>query len=499
MANDNPASLDLPAPGTAGANAPVFTVTEIAAAVKRTVEETFGRVRIRGEICEFKIAASGHAYLRLKDTGAILDAVMWRGTVQKLGLKPEDGMEVIATGRVTTYANRSSYQLIIDTIELAGQGALLKLIEERKKRLAAEGLFDEARKRPIPFLPDIIGVVTSPTGAVIRDILHRLAERFPRHVLIWPVPVQGEGAAEKIAAAIDGFNALTVMSAVPRPDLLIVARGGGSLEDLMAFNEEVVVRAAAHSSIPLISAVGHETDTTLIDYASDRRAPTPTAAAEIAVPVRLDLVATVADRGHRLLAGIGRAVAEREEKVRNCGRLLGDPNRLLESPTQALDRCGERLNSALSIYLEQENNKLAERAGGLRKATIETLLRHAEAGLDNVRKRFAREFERAIADCARELAALGQRFESVSYVNALKRGYAVVRDAAGQTIQSAAAAAPGTRVAIEFADGSVPATLDARGGVVREPAPSPALAKPKPAARKPAGSGSEGGSQGSLL
>jgi len=494
MANENSASLDLPVPG---ANAPVFTVTEIAAAVKRTVEETFGRVRVRGEICEFKLAASGHAYLRLKDTGAILDAVIWRGTVQRLGLKPEEGMEVIATGRVTTYPGRSSYQLIIDSIELAGQGALLKLIEERKRRLAAEGLFDEAKKRAIPFLPDIIGVVTSPTGAVIRDILHRLAERFPRHVLIWPVPVQGDGAAERIAAAINGFNALTVMSAVPRPDLLIVARGGGSLEDLMPFNEEVVVRAAAASAIPLISAVGHETDTTLIDYASDRRAPTPTAAAEMAVPVRRDLIETVSDRSHRMLAGMGRFLAEREDKVRNCGRLLGDPNRLIEGPTQALDRCGERLTSALSIYLEQENKKLAGKAGGLRKATIDTLLRHADTNLDGVRKRFAREFDRAIADCGRELLILGQRFESVSYVNVLKRGYAVIRDAAGQTIQSAAAAVPGSRVAIEFGDGAVAARIG-------DGAPSAVPSKPKPGSGKPAGkaggrSGSGSGNQGSLL
>ena len=245
--------FDLPAPS---GNAPVFTVTEIAAAVKHTVEETFGRVRVRGEISGFKLAPSGHAYLRLKDSDAVLDAVMWRGTMGKIAIKPEDGMEVIATGRLTTYAGKSSYQLVIESVELAGQGALLKLIEERKKRLAAEGLFDPEKKRPIPFLPDVIGVVTSPTGAVIRDILHRLADRFPRHVLIWPVPVQGEGAAEKIAGAINGFNALSVMSVVPRPDLIIVARGGGSLEDLMPFNEEIVVRAAAGSAIPLISAVG---------------------------------------------------------------------------------------------------------------------------------------------------------------------------------------------------------------------------------------------------
>jgi exodeoxyribonuclease VII large subunit len=495
MTNESIASLDLTVPG---ANAPVFTVTEIAAAVKRTVEETFGRVRVRGEICEFKIAASGHAYLRLKDTGAILDAVMWRGTVQRLGLKPEEGMEVIATGRVTTYPGRSSYQLIIDSIELAGQGALLKLIEERKKRLAGEGLFDEARKRPIPFLPDIIGVVTSPTGAVIRDILHRLAERFPRHVLIWPVPVQGEGAAEKIAAAIDGFNALTVMSAVPRPDLLIVARGGGSLEDLMAFNEEVVVRAAAHSGIPLISAVGHETDTTLIDYASDRRAPTPTAAAEMAVPVRRDLIETVSDRSHRMLAGMGRFLTEREDKVRNCGRLLGDPGRLLEGPTQALDRCGERLRSALSLYIKQEQTKLAHATGGLRVSTIRARVGECEAKLKEETRALRGVGERLLEGPERALQLAAKLLHNLSYKSALERGYAVIRDAAGQTIQSAAATVPGSRVAIEFADGAVPATL---GGapVAAAPASISGAKTRKPGGDSGSSSGPSSGTQGSLL
>lgn len=262
-------------------NLPVLTVSELSFALKRTVEEAFGRVRVRGEISSFKRAASGHLYFSLKDADALIDAVVWRGTAGGFALRPEDGMEVIATGRLTTYPGRSRYQIVIESLELAGQGALLKLIEERRKKLEAEGLFDPARKRPLPYLPEVIGVVTSPTGAVIRDILHRLADRFPRHVLIWPVLVQGEGAAQQIAAAIAGFNRLAPGGAVPRPDLLIVARGGGSLEDLMAFNEEIVVRAAAASEIPLIAAVGHETDTTLIDFAADRRAPTPTAAAEM--------------------------------------------------------------------------------------------------------------------------------------------------------------------------------------------------------------------------
>lgn len=247
-------------------NVAEFTVTELSQALKRTVEENFSWVRVRGEVSGFKRAASGHLYMTLKDENAVLDAVCWKGVAARLGIAPEDGLEIIATGKLTTYPGRSKYQIVIDSMELAGEGALLKLLEDRRKKLAAEGLFDESRKRPLPFLPEVIGVVTSPTGAVIRDILHRLRDRFPRHVLVWPVLVQGKGAAEQVAAAIKGFNAIRSGGAVPRPDLLIVARGGGSLEDLWAFNEEIVVRAAAASEIPLISAVGHETDTTLIDF-----------------------------------------------------------------------------------------------------------------------------------------------------------------------------------------------------------------------------------------
>src|SRR5690606_5533787 len=282
----------LPAPGH---NAGELTVSELSQAIKRTLEDRFERVRVRGEISGFKRAASGHLYLCLKDADAALDAVCWKGTAARLGIRPEDGMEVIATGRVTTFPGRSKYQLVIDSLELAGEGALLKLLEDRRRKLAEEGLFDESRKRPLPYLPEVIGVVTSPSGAVIRDILHRLADRFPRRVLVWPVLVQGQGAAAPVAAAIRGFNALEPGGRAAPPDLLIVARGGGSIEDLWAFNEEIVVRAAAESGIPLISAVGHETDTTLIDFAADRRAPTPTAAAEMAVPVRAELALHLKD------------------------------------------------------------------------------------------------------------------------------------------------------------------------------------------------------------
>ena len=310
---------DLPSRDTPGDNLPVLGVTEISRLVKRTIEGRFERVRVRGEISGFKRAASGHLYMALKDESAVLDGVCWRGTAGRLALKPEDGMEVVATGRLTAYPGRSKYQMVIESLELAGAGALLKLLEERREKLAAEGLFDAERKKPIPFLPEVIGVVTSPTGAVIRDILHRLADRFPRHVLVWPVLVQGDGAAAQVAKAIEGFNALASSGSVPRPDLLIVARGGGSLEDLWAFNEDVVVRAAAASEIPLISAVGHETDTTLIDHAADRRAPTPTAAAEMAVPVRGDLLAETMALGGRLLTGLTRMVGEESDARRGLG------------------------------------------------------------------------------------------------------------------------------------------------------------------------------------
>src|SRR5215470_189582 len=328
-------------------NLPEYSVSEISQAVKRTLEGAFERVRVRCEISGFKRAASGHLYFALKDEEAKLDAVCWRLSAGRLAVTPEDGLEVIAVGRVSSYPGRSSYQLVVESLELAGEGALLKLLEERRKKLAAEGLFDAARKRQIPFLPEVIGVITSPTGAVIRDILHRLEDRFPRRVLLWPVLVQGEGAKEQIAAAIRGFNAILPGGPVPRPHLLIVARGGGSLEDLWAFNEEIVVRAAAASTIPLISAVGHETDTTLIDFASDRRAPTPTAAAEMAVPVRADLVSQTLDFGKRSLACLNRFLREANVALTGLGRGLGDPLRLIEERQQRVDVSGERLARAM--------------------------------------------------------------------------------------------------------------------------------------------------------
>src|SRR5262250_294560 len=324
-------------------NIPEWTVSELSAALKKTVEDAFGYVRVRGEISGYRgPQASGHCYFALKDEGAKIEAVIWRTAFARMRVKPEEGLEVFVTGRLTTYPGRSKYQIVIETLEPAGVGALMALLEERKKKLAAEGLFDEARKQLLPYLPDVIGVVTSPSGAVIRDILHRLGDRFPRRVLVWPVAVQGEGAAAQIATAIQGFNRLQATGPVPRPDLIIVARGGGSLEDLMPFNEEIVVRATAASAIPLISAVGHETDTTLIDHASDRRAPTPTAAAEMAVPVRLDLIAELGGKTARLSAGLVRLFHERRLHLVGLARGLPDPQDLIGAAAQRLDDRAER-------------------------------------------------------------------------------------------------------------------------------------------------------------
>src|ERR1700736_5643075 len=325
-------------------NIPEWTVSELSAALKRTVEDTYGHVRVRGEISGYRGPhGSGHVYFALKDEGARIDAVIWKSTFGRMRIRPEDGLEVIATGRLTTFPGRSTYQIVIESLEPAGLGALMALLEQRKQKLAAEGLFDEARKQLLPYLPDVIGVVTSPTGAVIRDILHRLADRFPRHVLVWPVRVQGDGAADEIAAAIDGFNALPEAGAIPRPDLLIVARGGGSIEDLWSFNEEIVVRAAADSMIPLISAVGHETDVTLIDFVSDRRAPTPTAAAEIAVPVRAELIARIDGLARRAFACWSRGQEHRRTELRAAARALPTRDMLLAIPRQRLDACAHRL------------------------------------------------------------------------------------------------------------------------------------------------------------
>src|SRR5215469_3066235 len=385
----SPYSTPASADSSPRANLPAYTVSELSAALRRSIEERFSYVRVRGEISGFKRHSSGHCYLALKDADAVLDAVCWRGTALRLSIKPEDGMEVVCTGRITTYPGRSKYQLVIDSMELAGIGALLKMLEDRRKRLAAEGLFAEERKKKLPFLPEVIGVVTSPSGAVIRDILHRLEDRFPRRVLLWPVAVQGEGAAEQVAAAIAGFNALQPGGRLPRPDLLIVARGGGSLEDLMAFNEEIVVRAAAASGIPLISAVGHETDTTLIDYASDRRAPTPTAAAEMAVPVRLDLVAELGAKSSRLAGGMARLFGERRLHLSGLARGLPDPRDLIGGAAQRLDDRSERLRLAVERRLRVARHTLELAAARLRPGVLSADLDRNRARLAEVEPRLA--------------------------------------------------------------------------------------------------------------
>ncbi len=490
------------------ANLPEYTVSEISAAVKRTVEDNFGWVRVRGEISRPSIPGSGHCYLRLKDENAVLDAVIWKGTLARLGMRPEEGMEVVCTGRLTTYPGKSSYQLVVDRMELAGEGALLKLIEERKKKLAAEGLFDPARKKKLPRLPDVIGVVTSPTGAVIRDILHRLNDRFPRRVLMWPVAVQGEGAAEQIAAAIVGFNRLTEGGKVPRPDVLIVARGGGSLEDLMAFNEEIVVRAAAASDIPLISAVGHETDTTLIDFAASVRAPTPTAAAEMAVPVRADLLADLLKDTRRLVNALQRRITEGRARVEGLARGLGDPRRLIEERAQRLDERGERLRLAFANLLHRRLALVGELGARLphprivvdraRQRTADLAARLAASRLGNLRtiaqalerarefhERAQRAVRRGLADRGREMKRLAQLLESFSYQRVLERGFVLVHDPAGRAVTSAAAAQRERALALRFGDGEVGVRVEAEAA---RPAKSgrPTRAKPP-------------GPQGSLL
>jgi exodeoxyribonuclease VII large subunit len=455
-------------------NLPIWTVSDLSQALKRTVEGAFPLVRIKGEVSGYKKASSGHCYLALKDEEALIDAVCWRGTVMKLSMVPEDGMEVVITGRLTTYPGRSKYQIVIETMEMAGEGALLKLLDERRRKLAAEGLFDEDRKKPLPFLPEVIGVVTSPTGAVIRDILHRLADRFPRRVLIWPVLVQGDGAAEQVAAAIAGFNKLKAGGAVPRPDLLIVARGGGSLEDLWAFNEEVVVRAAAASDIPLISAVGHETDTTLIDFASDRRAPTPTAAAEMAVPVRVELLARVMEDGMRLYAGMNRLLAGRRAEVQSLGRGLPDPRRLLEEATQRLDDWDERLKNSLKVGLAHRRSRVKELAALIPHPR--QIIRHSRSRLTTEARALHQAGKRIVQQAKQRLGHAEKMLKSLSYENVVARGYAVVRDSAGKALTSAGAVSPGSELSIEMKGGRVGAVAT---GKPKEKAKAETPAKPK--------------------
>ena len=426
-------------------NVPEFSVGELALSLKRMIEENYGRVRVRGELSRVTVAASGHMYSTLKDENAVIDAVCWKGTMSRLSIKPEEGLEVICTGKLTTYPGSSKYQLVIDSMELAGEGALLKMLEERKKKLSAEGLFAAERKKPIPFLPEVIGVVTSPTGAVIRDILHRLEDRFPRHVLVWPVLVQGQNAAGQIAAAIDGFQNLPAHG-LPRPDVIIVARGGGSLEDLMPFNEEVVVRAVAASAIPVISAVGHETDTTLCDFAADLRAPTPTGAAEMAVPVRAHLWAQVQEDGQRLHSGLNRLLTENRSKMETASARLGDPNRLLEAKAQRLDHTGEKLSGIFTQYLHKKEQRLAA-----------PVLTHPRERLKNAAQKLDRWSDQLMAlgpkltkDRETRLAHAANMLQAYSFENILQRGFTVIRDSQGRILSDADQASAAGEIDIQF-------------------------------------------------
>ena len=486
--------IDDPRPGQ---NAPEFTVTEISGAVKRIIEGNFSHVRIRGEIGRVSRPRSGHVYLDLKDDRSVLSGVIWKGVAARLRTPPEEGLEVVATGRLTTFGGQSKYQIVIEDIAPAGMGALMAMLEKRRKQFEAEGLFDPAHKLTIPFLPDIIGVVTSPSGAVIRDILHRLRDRFPRKVLIWPVAVQGERAAPEIARAIAGFNALTPGGALPRPDLLIVARGGGSIEDLWGFNEEVVVRAAADSRIPLISAVGHETDTTLIDFVADQRAPTPTAAAELAVPVRIELLAGVEQSGGRLTRAVSQQLLRRVQRVRDIARALPRPEQLIGAATQRLDVFAGRLPNALRQAARHKQIALANSSALLRPALLsrpivtrrQDLGRHL-TGLETTMRQQRRDAAHRLdlaghaldrMQPSRQVAEFRHRFDTLSvrlsaagqgqldrwharidalervrrgmgYTETLKRGFAVIHGPDG-VLTTKSAAEQASSLEIEFQDG----------------------------------------------
>ena len=493
---------DTPAPS---GNAPEYTVSELSGAVKRVIEGEFGLVRVRGEVGRVSKPASGHLYFDLKDDRSVIAAISWKGQVAKMQVRPEEGMEVIATGRMTTFPGQSKYQLIVEDVSPAGAGALMAMLEKRRAALAAEGLFDEGRKKPLPYLPGVIGVVTSPSGAVIRDILHRLRDRFPRHVLIWPVAVQGQSCAPDVAAAIAGFNAIAPGGPIPRPDLIIVARGGGSLEDLWGFNEEIVVRAAAASRIPLISAVGHETDTTLLDFAADRRAPTPTAAAEMAVPVRLDLLAGLDGYGARLSRVMANAMAQKGQRLRDLGRALPRLEGLTAQAAQRFDLWSGRLGGALGIaasrkradferrsalirpemllaLIRQKAERLADRDAVLGAALARRMTR-ARDGLSGWAARLAPSLGRMMADASRknardvgELATKDARLQAapqvrfatltarldaldrtrmtLGYFDTLKRGYVVVR-ADGRVVTTKSSVDEAAALELEFHDGRV--------------------------------------------
>jgi exodeoxyribonuclease VII large subunit len=465
-------------------NATEFSVSELSASIKRKLEDDFGHVRVRGEMGRITLARSGHVYVDLKDANAVLSAVMWKGVAAGLKFRLEEGMEVIATGKISSFPGSSKYQLIIDRLEPAGVGALLAQLEERKRRLAAEGLFDPARKRPLPFMPAVIGVVTSPTGAVIRDILHRLSDRFPTHVLLWPVLVQGDKAADQVARAIAGFNQLDGLRGVPRPDLIIVARGGGSIEDLWAFNEEVVVRAAAASDIPLISAIGHETDTTLIDFASDQRAPTPTGAAEMAVPVRTQLQEHVVMQSGRLTRALLRHVERQRVELRAVSARLPRVETLFAVPRQRMDLIEARFQPSLRTLVTSKSQRLIAIGGRLRPEVLANDVVRRSAMLASLGQRLEAAKARASLGARDQLIrdqksvdlafarlgsaittglrargdrlqARGNLLEALSYKATLGRGFAVVRSDKGELVRTASGVKSGAHLTITLHDGDI--------------------------------------------
>lgn len=429
-------------------NVPEFSVSELAFSLKRTLESNYGRVRVRGELSRVKIHTSGHMYSVIKDDRANIDAVCWRGTLGKLSVRPEEGLEVICTGKVSSYPARSNYQLIIDHMELAGEGALLKMLEERKKRLASEGLFDSSKKKKIPFLPERIGVITSPTGAVIRDIMHRLNDRFPRHVFLWPVRVQGETAAAEIEKAIKGLDSLPEKH---RPDVIILARGGGSLEDLMPFNEENLVRAIASCDLPIITAIGHETDTTLSDYASDLRAPTPTGAAEMAVPRRIDLFATVNSISDNLFLVTKKLLTEKESRLENLHARMGSPERILETQDQHLDMASHKLLTSFDKFVSGKREKAGNLSAKLRHP--ENLLREKTEQLSFRASRLETTENKLTTEPQQKLEHAARMLESLSFKSVLKRGFAIVRDEKGKPLSNASDIKPSQKLDLEFRDG----------------------------------------------
>lgn len=478
----------------AGGNTPEYSVSELSSAIKRAIEDGFGFVRLKGEISGYRGPhSSGHCYFALKDDRAKIEAVIWKGVFGRLRFRPEEGMEVIAQGRITTFPGSSKYQIVIEALEPAGAGALMALLEERKRKFAAAGLFDESRKKPRPFLPKVVGIVTSPTGAVIRDMLHGFEERFPTHVIVWPVRVQGEGSAAEVAAAIRGFNALRPGGRVPRPDVLIVARGGGSLEDLWGFNEEVVVEAAAASTIPLISAVGHETDWTLIDLVADARAPTPTKAAEWAVPKYADLVDQLEGLNARQRASIRRYLSEMRSNLKAAARGLPKLENLIAFPRQRFDEADKRLGRALIANTRAHALRLTRIASRLTTATLSQRLSRGSERLTMVHGRLTRAFVNRTATRRREVDGLGKLLSSLSYQSVLARGYALVRDAEGRMVRLAAPLQPGDDLAIEFADGRIAAEVKGDRSQNLEPPHDPGVKRPR---AKPRGGP---GTQGSLF